>query len=294
MRRQALRHEVSCVLAEIGRAVEAGVDPDESPACWAAIEAHAAALGEDVVASDVLRRRLHAAWRTSGVLNSNGPSPAPAATAVRTVPLLRLPPVRDAVNTLRANLSFESAAFRHGVRLAVTLASTTALYHAFSLPRGYWVTLTALIVLKPDFQETFARGVGRVAGTVLGATLATPRDCNPSPGTRDAGAARARVRLVGIRGVPDQLRGVLDLHHGLRGVPDGAGRRRQPERRRHVPHRGYGPRRRGGAHRLRPLAHVDRRAGRERCWPISSRCTRGTRGCCCPRSWTRLATTRGR
>ena len=168
-----LAREVSCVLAEIGRAVEAGVDPDESPACWAAIEANAAALGDDLVASDVLRRRLHAAWRTSGVLNSNGPPPAPAARTVRTVPLLRLPPVRDAANTLRANLSLESAAFRHGVRLAVTLASTTAFYHAFSLPRGYWVTLTALIVLKPEFQETFARGVGRVAGTVLGATLAT-------------------------------------------------------------------------------------------------------------------------
>jgi uncharacterized membrane protein YccC len=90
--------------------------------------------------------------------------------------------VRDAANTLRANLSFESAAFRHGVRLAVTLASTTALYHAFSLPRGYWVTLTALIVLKPEFQETFARGVGRVAGTVLGATLATVVTATLHPG----------------------------------------------------------------------------------------------------------------
>src|SRR5918993_5421709 len=96
-----LAREVSCVLAEIGRAVEAGIDPDESPACWAAIEGHAAALGEDLVASDVLRRRLHAAWRTSGVLNSNGRPHDAAASAVRTVPLLRLPPVRDAANTLR-------------------------------------------------------------------------------------------------------------------------------------------------------------------------------------------------
>jgi uncharacterized membrane protein YccC len=177
-----LAREVSCVLAEIGRAVAAGVDPDESPACWAAIEAHAAALGEDLVASAVLRRRLHAAWRTSGVLNSNAPPPDTAAAAVRTIPLLRLPPVRDAVNTLRANLSFGSTAFRHGVRLAVTLTSTTALYHTLSLPRGYWISLTALIVLKPDFQETVARGVGRVAGTVLGATLATVVAATLNPG----------------------------------------------------------------------------------------------------------------
>jgi uncharacterized membrane protein YccC len=167
-----LAKEASCVLLEIGRAVGAGVDPDETPSCWAAIDAHAAVLSQDLMAADVLRRRLQAAWRTSGVLNADL-SPRPEPGGVRTVALLRLPPVGDALNTLRANLSFESAAFRHGVRLAATLGATTALYHAFSLPRGYWISLTALIVLKPEFQDTFARGVGRVAGTLLGATLAT-------------------------------------------------------------------------------------------------------------------------
>jgi uncharacterized membrane protein YccC len=167
-----LANEVSCVLGEIGRAVEAGTDPTELSSCWTAIDTHVAALQASDPGPEVLRRRLHAAWRTSGVLNTD-PSPQSGASVARTVPLLRLPPVREAWNTLRANLSFGSAAFRHGVRLAVTLAAVTALGHAFSLPRGYWISLTALIVLKPEFQDTFARGVGRVAGTVLGATLAT-------------------------------------------------------------------------------------------------------------------------
>jgi uncharacterized membrane protein YccC len=177
----SLAKQIACVLDEIGRAVEAGVDPHETPACWAAIDAHAAALGESTFASEVLQRRLHAAWRTTGVLTSHR-SPKLDGTAVRTVPLLRLPPVREALTTLRANLSFESTAFRHGVRLAATLASTTAIYHALALPRGYWISLTALIVLKPEFQDTFARGVGRVAGTVLGATLATVLAVTLHPG----------------------------------------------------------------------------------------------------------------
>jgi uncharacterized membrane protein YccC len=41
------------------------------------------------------------------------------------------------------------------------------------LPRGYWMPMTALLVLKPDFHDTFARGVARIAGTILGAGIAT-------------------------------------------------------------------------------------------------------------------------
>src|SRR5829696_3701535 len=176
-----LANDVSCVLGEIDRAVEAGTDPAEIPSCWAAIDRHVAALQASDPGPEVLRRRLHAAWRTSGVLNT-GASPQSGTSVARTVPLLRLPPLREAWNTLHANLSFGSAAFRHGVRLAVTLAAVTALAHAFSLPRGYWISLTALIVLKPEFQDTFARGVGRVAGTVLGVTLATVVAATLHPG----------------------------------------------------------------------------------------------------------------
>jgi len=173
--------EISCVLAEIARSIEAGTDPAETQSCWSAIDAHAVALAEHPTASDVLRRRLHAAWRTSGVLASEG-SGHGRSSETRRVPLLRRPPIRDAVHTLRANLSLRSEAFRHGVRVAATLGTTTALHHALSLPRGYWVTLTALIVLKPEFQNTFARGVGRVAGTLVGAVLATAIAAALQPG----------------------------------------------------------------------------------------------------------------
>ena len=47
------------------------------------------------------------------------------------------------------------------------------LFHAFALPHGYWVALTALVVLRPDFASTMSRGVARVVGTALGALIAT-------------------------------------------------------------------------------------------------------------------------
>jgi uncharacterized membrane protein YccC len=66
---------------------------------------------------------------------------------------------------------WNSAAFRHAVRLAVILPVAEALSHVLPWQRGYWVTLTALVVLKPDYAATVQRGVGRVAGTGLGVVL---------------------------------------------------------------------------------------------------------------------------
>ena len=103
----------------------------------------------------------------------SGPPTSDLETAAPIRPLRRLPPIRDALATLRANLTLESTAFRHAVRLAATLAIATAWYRLAALPRGYWLPMTALVVLKPEFQGTFAAGLARVAGTLLGAVGAT-------------------------------------------------------------------------------------------------------------------------
>ena len=41
------------------------------------------------------------------------------------------------------------------------------------LSNGYWVPMTALLVLRTDLRETYSRGLARLAGTVVGAGLAT-------------------------------------------------------------------------------------------------------------------------
>ena len=85
-------------------------------------------------------------------------------------PGLRL---RDPLAILRANFTLRSTACRHAIRLGVILALATLLYRIFPIQRGYWIPLTALLVLKPDFTTTFARGTARSMGTILGAVLTT-------------------------------------------------------------------------------------------------------------------------
>jgi uncharacterized membrane protein YccC len=79
----------------------------------------------------------------------------------------------DSVRQMRA-VAHEprSAAFRHAVRLAVVLPLSEALGHALPWQRGYWITLTAAVVLKPDYAATAQRGLARVGGTGLGVVAA--------------------------------------------------------------------------------------------------------------------------
>jgi uncharacterized membrane protein YccC len=44
---------------------------------------------------------------------------------------------------------------------------------AVGVQRGYWVALTILVVLRPDFAATFQRSLMRVLGTVVGLLLAS-------------------------------------------------------------------------------------------------------------------------
>ena len=75
--------------------------------------------------------------------------------------------------TLRANLSLRSGAFRHALRLAVCVAIGYSVARGFHLSRAYWLPMTIVIVLKPDFTSTFSRGALRLAGTFAGLLLAT-------------------------------------------------------------------------------------------------------------------------
>ena len=87
--------------------------------------------------------------------------------------------------TLRDHLTLRSPAMRHAIRLGVALALATTLYRTIlQLPveRGYWIPLTVLIVLRPDFSTTFTRGIARTLGTVLGAVLTTLLISRLAPG----------------------------------------------------------------------------------------------------------------
>ncbi|MDZ8095353.1 MAG: FUSC family membrane protein [Nostoc sp. DedQUE05] len=75
------------------------------------------------------------------------------------------------IDTLRNNFTFDSVLFRHALRLALIVTFAELIASLFQLPRGYWITLTALVALKPNFGGTSQTTVQRVIGTILGGII---------------------------------------------------------------------------------------------------------------------------
>jgi len=76
------------------------------------------------------------------------------------------------LNEIRNNLTFRSASFRHALRLGVATGLGSLLAAVSHLTRGYWIPMTVVLVLKPNFGGTLQRSVQRITGTVCGALLA--------------------------------------------------------------------------------------------------------------------------
>lgn len=76
---------------------------------------------------------------------------------------------RDTGSTILHN----PAVIRHALRLALVLVLAVWLERQLGLPRGYWVPLTVVVVLKPDFFSTIGRGMARMVGTLLGVVVGT-------------------------------------------------------------------------------------------------------------------------
>lgn len=74
---------------------------------------------------------------------------------------------------LRANLNLSSVACRHALRCAATLAVAVACERIAGLGHSYWIPMTAVIVLKPDFSSTVSFSLWRMAGTLAGLVLIT-------------------------------------------------------------------------------------------------------------------------
>jgi uncharacterized membrane protein YccC len=80
--------------------------------------------------------------------------------------------VSEMIGTFRANLGFGSIAFRHALRVAVTAAAAVLATRLFDINRGYWISITAIVVLQPYMVETWRRTFDRIAGSVLGGLVA--------------------------------------------------------------------------------------------------------------------------
>ncbi|HWC34640.1 MAG TPA: FUSC family protein [Mycobacteriales bacterium] len=132
-----------------------------TPARYAA--ARSAALAGQLRAAARLTTAL-AGIRRVGLPRGTGKVPAVVTLPRRTA--------SAAQRLLTAAMTPTTAAFRHAVRLAVLLPAAEALSRALPWQRGYWVTLTALVVLKPDYAATAQRGIARIVGTGIGVLAA--------------------------------------------------------------------------------------------------------------------------
>jgi uncharacterized membrane protein YccC len=110
--------------------------------------------------------QIRAAWRSASVPLSRF---APPELHYPT----HLPSLERPLAMLRDHFHLRSPFGRHAVRLAVTLTAAGVLAHVLPVQRGYWITLTTLLVLRPDFTTTLSRGVARIAGTIVGVVAAT-------------------------------------------------------------------------------------------------------------------------
>lgn len=95
--------------------------------------------------------------------------PPAAGRLVPGTPLGIAETLHESGKALRQHLTPDSMYFRYAVRVGLASSAGVALYTALYLPRGYWIVLTLLVILQPDFGGTWQRAVQRVLGTAAGA-----------------------------------------------------------------------------------------------------------------------------
>jgi len=82
--------------------------------------------------------------------------------------------MRAAVAELTATVRrrrFADSTVAYSLRLMVTVGVSTEIYRRLHFSSGYWIPMTALLVLKPGLADTANRAIARTLGTVAGAWL---------------------------------------------------------------------------------------------------------------------------
>ncbi|RAJ37586.1 putative membrane protein YccC [Kitasatospora sp. SolWspMP-SS2h] len=168
------------VLDALARAIRSG-DPVRLPRDTPGLALARPGSGEDLLRGAARR----SARRLSGLLGraadrldrqdrttvQSRTAPTATATGLRRPPLVKVAPA--ALATVGRQLHRHSAIFHHAVRMAVVVTSAYLASRLLRIEHGYWAPMTSAMVMRPDFAQTFSRGVARVAGTAAGVLLST-------------------------------------------------------------------------------------------------------------------------
>jgi uncharacterized membrane protein YccC len=168
--RHATERRIAACLNQLAAAIEAERSLSLKPQPIGSDDARAAV--DSATARAILRAsdRLAELVNTARALDGGSLRSGPDADAEAAIPDLF---IRGPVSTiLRAQLRLDSAMLRHALRMSVGTAVAVLLTKDLHLTRGYWTTLTCLVILQPHGSATLAKALQRVAGTVIGAAIA--------------------------------------------------------------------------------------------------------------------------
>lgn len=74
---------------------------------------------------------------------------------------------------LTENFNLNSAIFKHSLRLALVVMIGFAIGTYFSLQNTYWIMLTIIVIMRPNYGLTKQRSKQRIIGTLIGGAIAT-------------------------------------------------------------------------------------------------------------------------
>ncbi|MBO1333826.1 FUSC family protein [Streptomyces sp. VRA16 Mangrove soil] len=130
--------------------------------------------------TDPLWRRLPSAPRRA-LATARPPEPGTPPQALPRPTLLKLLPA--AVRAIRREARPGSPILRHATRVAAVAVVGYLIGNALPFGHGYWAPMAAVMVMRPDFSQTYSRAVARFGGTLVGVTVATAVVQLAHPGT---------------------------------------------------------------------------------------------------------------
>jgi len=74
---------------------------------------------------------------------------------------------------LLEHFHIKSPIFRHSLRLAIVVLVGYVIGVQFALQNAYWILLTIVVILRPNYGLTKSRSLQRIAGTLIGAGIAS-------------------------------------------------------------------------------------------------------------------------
>ncbi|GGG42291.1 membrane protein [Christiangramia forsetii] len=83
-----------------------------------------------------------------------------------------LTPQDYSFKTILTNLNLSSAIFRHSLRLALVVLLGYLIGDYFSVQNSYWILLTIVVIMRPNYGLTKVRTRKRIVGTLIGGAIA--------------------------------------------------------------------------------------------------------------------------